>query len=120
MMTFVRGLVIGAVLAGASVALAGPASAEPLSGPYSGILIDGAGTVLNPKPINLSFAPCGPDCTKLTTPQKTFDLHLQGDTWVANYDWNGSPCTVSVDLPGTVLDDRCPNEQPMRMSLTKT
>jgi hypothetical protein len=119
MMTLARGLVIGAVMAGASVALAGPASAEPLSGAYSGILVDGSGAVLNPKPINMSFTPCGSDCTNLTAPQKNFDLHLQGDAWVATYDWNGSPCTVTVDLPGTVLDDRCPNEPPMRMALTK-
>lgn len=115
-----KGVVVGIALAGASIGLASPASAAPLEGSYNGILIDGAGQVLNSAPIGLSFAPCGPDCTNLTTPSQNIDMHLQGATWVATYDWGGTPCTITVDAGATVLDDVCPNEQPMRMSLTRT
>jgi hypothetical protein len=113
------GLAAGALLASAAIGLAGPASAEPLSGPYNGILIDGAGQVLNPNPIGLSFAACGPDCTHMKTPSQEIDLHLQGAAWVAGYDWHGSPCTITLDGNTSILDDVCPNEQPLRMSLTK-
>ncbi|MDZ4234770.1 MAG: hypothetical protein U1C73_13670 [Dietzia sp.] len=119
MSTVIRVLAVGVVLAGASVGLAGPAAAEPLDGSYSGILIDGAGQVLNPKPISLSFAPCGPDCTNMTTPSQNIDLRLQGGNWVAGYHWNGSPCTITVNPIARILDDVCPNQQPMRMALTR-
>ncbi|WP_123026265.1 hypothetical protein [Mycolicibacterium stellerae] len=119
MKTIVYGLAAGAVLAGAAIGFAGPASAEPLTGSYNGTLIDGAGQVLNPDPVGLTFSACGPDCTHMTTPSQEIDLHLQGGAWVAGYDWNGSPCTITLDGNGTVLDDVCPNEQPLRMSLTK-
>ncbi|MCV7170129.1 hypothetical protein H7I41_09395 [Mycobacterium manitobense] len=112
-------MAVGIVLVGASIGLAAPAAAEPLNGAYSGTLIDGAGTVLNPDPIRMTFAPCGPDCTRLTTPSQNVELHLQGGAWVAGYTWNGAPCTITVNGTGSILDDVCPNEQPMRMALTK-
>lgn len=118
MKMFAGGLFVGAVLAGA-IAVASPASAAPLEGSYSGLLIDGAGQVLNPKPIAMSFSACGADCARLQMPRQNVELRLQGGTWVGGYDWNGSPCAITVDGNAQVLDDVCPNEQPMRMALTK-
>jgi hypothetical protein len=114
-----RRLAVGVVLAGAAVGLASPASADQLNGSYSGTLIDGTGRVLNQKPVSLNFSPCGPDCTHMRTPSHDLDLHPQGDVWVANYDWNGSPCTTTVNGNTLILDDVCPNQQPMRLSLAK-
>jgi hypothetical protein len=54
----------------------------------------------------------------MKTPSQAIDLHLQGAAWVARYDWNGSPCTITLDGNGSVFEDVCPNEQSMRMSLT--
>jgi hypothetical protein len=109
---------VGALCASGLI-LAAPASAEPLAGPYNGTLIDGGGQVLNPKPVPLSFTPCGPDCTRMQTPSYTLDLHLQGATWTGSYPWSGAQCTTTIDAGSLVLDDRCPNEQPMRMSLVR-
>jgi hypothetical protein len=72
---------------------------------YSGILIDGTGQVLNPKPISLT--------------SQEIDLHLRGGAWMAGYDWNGSPCTITMVGNGGALDDVRPNEQPFRMLLCK-
>lgn len=119
LMRITLGITVAALTACTAVGLASPASAEPLSGSYNGILIDGTGEVLNPKPVSLNFVPCGPDCTHMKTPSQAIDLHLQGTAWVARYDWNGSPCTITLDGNGSVLEDVCPNEQSMRMSLTK-
>lgn len=53
-----------AVLAGAAVGLASPASAEPLQGTYTAEVIasDGSASPLTNSP--WVFTPCGPDCTR--------------------------------------------------------
>jgi hypothetical protein len=117
--TIVKTVAVGTVMAGVVLALAAPASAEALEGSYSGLLVDGTGQVLNPQPVAMTFAACGADCARLQMPQHSVELRLQGDAWVGGYDWNGSPCTITVDGNAQVLDDVCPNEQPMRMALTK-
>ncbi|WNG94984.1 hypothetical protein [Mycobacterium sp. ITM-2016-00318] len=118
MKTIAKGLFVGAVLAGA-IMVASPASAHPLEGSYSGLLIDGARQVLNPTPVAMSFSACGADCARLQMPRQNVELRLQGGTWVGGYDWNGSRCTITVDRNAQVLDNVCPNDQPMRMTLTK-
>jgi hypothetical protein len=66
MMTVTRGLAAGVVLAGAAVGLAGPASAEPLSGTYSATFNSSSGEMQTR---------AGDTTDK--------DLHLLGSLWTA-------------------------------------
>jgi hypothetical protein len=88
MMTVTRGLAAGVVLAGAAVGLAGPASAEPLSGTYSATFNSSSGEMQTRAGDTLTFVltPCGPDCTHLANPSEPStdkDLHLLGSLWTA-------------------------------------
>lgn len=76
-----RNAALVAVMAGAAVTLAGPASADPLSGSYTQTT-----TESNKFPpgshLERVFTPCGPDCTRdLTSSNGPADFHLQGSTW---------------------------------------
>jgi hypothetical protein len=64
MKAITRGLVAGIVLAGAAVALAGPASADPTAGPYTATIID-PGASNKEGSVIWSMAECGSDCFRL-------------------------------------------------------
>ncbi len=106
MMAITRGLTVGVVLAVAAVGLAGPASAQPLSGSYTEKVIDGA----FPGLIRTFVATaCGPDCAHLewSVPETAGDLHSQGDTWAGTRN-TGVPdirCTVTIDKSLVENDD---------------
>jgi hypothetical protein len=93
-----------AVLAGAAVGLAGPASAAGLSGTYTATVTEASGSV-GPAPIspgqNVTWllSECGPDCTHSQSPvgKAQVDLHLQGNSWVGGPDELGCNKTISAD-----------------------
>jgi hypothetical protein len=93
--------ILAAVMACAAVGLAGPASAEPLSGEYTGTVIDGGGGYREGKTATWTFAPCGPDCTQAGQ----MELHLQGDTWTGNQ--SGGSCTTAIDANSLVMTREC-------------
>jgi hypothetical protein len=98
------------VLAGAAVAMAGPASADPLSGPYTATVIDGGGHIEVGATQTWMFTPCGPDCTHYRTPGKQAgDLHLQADTWTGTTPWSsGGTCANTMDSNSLVFTMACP------------
>jgi hypothetical protein len=106
-MTITRKLAVGAVLVGAAIGLAGTASADPLSGNYTGTVTDGGGHYREGKTATWTFTPCGPDCTRLGGPTATepLELHLQGDTWTGNNP--GSSCTTTIDNNSLVSTRAC-------------
>ena len=78
---------VAAVIAGAAVGLAGPASADPASGNYTGTMVDGGGRyeVGDSKPWTIN--PCGPDCISAgTAGSPQHQLHRQGNLWIGDYE----------------------------------
>jgi len=98
----IRIAAVAALLAGASVGLASPASAEFLEGTYTadGIRPNGELSPMTDSPwVVIS---CGPGC--LLTGSREF--RLQGNTWTssADPDGDGIVCTTTIDnssLTGT-------------------
>ena len=107
-MRIIRAIAVAAAMAGgASVLLAGPASAEPLNGEYIGTVTDGGGGYREGKTAAWTFAPCGPDCSRLgPTAPAPLDLHLQGDSWSGSHS-NG--CTTAIDSNSLVMTRICGN-----------
>ena len=70
-------LLSGAVI-GATVALASPASAEPLTGTYNAQFTGQNGSSTTQTWI---LTPCGPDCSRLDNGTSVNELRLQGNTW---------------------------------------
>jgi hypothetical protein len=76
-------LTAGTVLIGASVAMAGPASADDLNGSYTQTITDGGGRFREGSTSQLTYTPCGPGCVTETGPSGApQDFHLQGDDYV--------------------------------------
>jgi hypothetical protein len=120
MMTITRAMAVAAVLAGAAVGMAGPASAEPLSGPYTTTIIDGGGIKENGSTSIWTLASCGPDCTRLQTASGfAFDLHPQGNTWTGSFDEAGVTCTSTLDNSSLLLTRQCPGQPNVVIGLTK-
>ena len=100
MITFTRGLALGAALVGAQIALAIPASADPAAGAYTG-------TILEAEQYNAGDAapftvdPCGPDCVHVVQTGKGWELHRQGNIW-AESDDRGSASLDEATLVLTV------------------
>jgi hypothetical protein len=105
-MTTMRIAGLVAVLASAAVGLAGPASAEPLSGDYTGTVTDGGGHYREGKTATWTFTPCGPDCSRLGAPTapEPLELHVQGNTWTGSHS-NG--CTTAIDINSLVMTREC-------------
>jgi hypothetical protein len=116
MITFIRGLAIGVVAAGAAVGLASPALAEPLGGSFLATITD-----VNPvwdmaRPgdaMDVTLTPCGVDCTMFAAPRVpqpwSTDLHLQGNTWTGiQPDTGFGPCPIALDNTSRALTITCP------------
>src|SRR5262249_40773171 len=80
-MKAIRIATLSALIAGASIGLAGPASADPLDGPYNLVVINGHGSMNNGTTNSIFASACGPDCTRLNAASWSADLHLAGNTW---------------------------------------
>lgn len=108
-MTMTRTAVVAAAMAAAAVGLAGPASAEPLSGSYTETLIEGGMAGFKQQ---LMATSCGPDCTHLqigVKPDNFAELHQQGDSWIGTRpQTDGQTCTVSINMNSLVNDENCP------------
>jgi hypothetical protein len=97
---------VAAVIAGAAVGLAGPASAaEPLSGNYRQTTTNSSkfppGSFM-PR----VFTPCGPDCTRdVTNPNYNNDFHLRGSTWVSDGGGGGQDSFDANSLAGRYVSD---------------
>lgn len=84
-MASIRALAAAAILAGAAIGVAGPASADPLDGPYTHTITDKTG---GPYKIGAQtpwiLSPCGPNCLHVhqaVDPEWDTDLHLEGNRW---------------------------------------
>jgi hypothetical protein len=96
MKTTTRFLVTAAVLAGAAVGFAAPASAEALDGTYKATFINGSATL----DYTWTFTPCGPDCTRMDPGPigAVTEMRLQGNTWSGSgQNAEGKTCTTSID-----------------------
>ena len=83
MITIIRGLAVGVVVAGAAVGLASPASADLHSGSYTATVTNGGGRV-RPGVTHLwTLTSCGSGCLHIhgDDPVWDKDIHLQGNTW---------------------------------------
>jgi hypothetical protein len=115
-----RGLAVGAVLAGAAVGLAGPASADPLSGSYTETVVSGG-----PPGVTRTFiaTACGPDCAHLefSVPGIAGDLHSQGDTWAGTRNTlkPDITCTVTINTKSLAETDECGSLGATHWQLTK-
>ena len=98
MRTVTRIVAVAAVLTGAAIGFAGPASAEALSGPYTVTFLGNGDATLD---YTWTFTPCGPDCTRMDpgSPISTpTDMRLQGNTWSGSaQNQEGKTCTTTID-----------------------
>jgi hypothetical protein len=69
---------LAAVLTGASVGLAGPAYADPLSGSYTATVVSSMG-YRGDTTATWVFTPCGPDCVRVNA--QNAELHPQDGGW---------------------------------------
>lgn len=86
MRTITRGLAVAAVLSGAAIGWAGPASAELLAGDYTATMINAGPTDRQEgSTATWAISPCGPDCMHVGGAGRPgWDLHRQGDTWTGS------------------------------------
>ena len=90
--TTIRGLAVGAVLAGCAIGLAGPACAELTDGTYT---VDYIGHPSDSKTLVVNS--CGDGCkhTQIVGADPAgLDFHLQGNTWSGQAD---PETTVTID-----------------------
>ena len=114
-MIIARGLAAGAVISGLAIGVAGPVSAEPLSGSYTGTItaVNPAGQGANVgQTTTFTLTPCGPDCTTMAAlnvnvPWAT-DLHLQGSTWTGHANQAGD-CALTLDNNSLAFTTVCPS-----------
>lgn len=107
---------MAAVLAGTSMGLASPASAEALAGTYTAetIGLDGSASPFTDSPWVLT--PCGPDCT--STGDREF--RLQGNTWTDSKPAaDGMPCRTTFDATTLTGMSGCDGME-FPIKLTKT
>lgn len=79
------------VLAGASIAVAGPAWADDLNGSYTVTVIDGGGRYRQGATFEWTLTPCGPGCVSRTLAgDPPADFHLQGDEYVRDDNSTGT------------------------------
>jgi hypothetical protein len=119
MKVLTRGLAVAAVLSGAAVGLASPASAEPPSGSYTATMIDAgqSGKQVGSTTI-WTMSTCGPDCTHVqTTSAGGHDFHLQDNTWI-QADSSGD-CKATIDNTSLVWTLACPDQPNVIVGLTK-
>jgi hypothetical protein len=99
-MPIIRKLGVGAVLVGAAIGLAGPASAELTDGTYQLTYLANPG----PEPRTVVVTSCGDGCKRfqIPGPYTPLDYHLQGDTWTAT-GADGNTQTINNNtLAGTI------------------
>jgi hypothetical protein len=116
MKTLTYGVAATAVLAGAALGLAGPASAESPNGMYTATITQSnpPGEAQVGDTMTVMLNPCGPDCTTLLSSSSTGwvgDLRLQGDTWagpVSNAH-SGTSCNATLDNGSLALILDCPS-----------
>jgi hypothetical protein len=119
-MTITRRVAAAAVLAGAAVGLASPASAEPPSGNYTATVTavndPMAAEMLMGQTNPATLTPCGSDCTHMVLGEKRFesDLRQQGDTWSGPLIRpSGAPCTATLNSSSLILTSDCPGDVPL-------
>jgi hypothetical protein len=94
-----RKAIFAVATAGIALAPAGPATADPADGNYTGTIIDGGGAYEEGSKAPFTLNPCGPDCIHLTQTGSGWVLHRQGSNWVGQDE--GDP--VNFDEGSLVL-----------------
>jgi hypothetical protein len=98
-----RFAIAAAVMAGAAIGLAGPASAELGEGSYA-INSTGGGGGMGIHS-HWVVTPCGQGCLTVRFANgETTDFHLQGNTWTGT---NAAGCTWTVDNNSLAGRDHC-------------
>ena len=107
MKSFRSTVAVAAMACGAALGLAGPASADALSGAYSATAIEGGLGMDTGTVSNWTFSNCGVDCSHLhTSGGIETDLHLQNNVW-SGADNKG--CFASLDNSSLVYTVVCPS-----------
>jgi hypothetical protein len=115
-MKMTRVAILVATMTCAAVGLSGPASADPVSGPYTATVIQGAQTYKQGATDNWTVSSCGPDCTHLDP--LGMDLQRQGNAWTALWGPSNS-CTASLDNTSLVFTEACPGFPDLVIGLSK-
>ena len=110
-----RSMALAAVLAGAALWLAGPASAQLGEGSYTWTTTGGNGpTGLHSQWV---LTPCGQSCLNVQFSNgKTTDFNLQGNTWTGPMPDTG--CTWTIDNNSLAGRNDCPASS-IEFQLTK-
>jgi hypothetical protein len=100
---------VGAAVLGSAIAVAAPASADPLNGRYLATVTDGGSHMRVGATQTVVFSPCGPDCTHIVKAPGITDLHLDGNSWNGTYaqDKSFGPCTYALDANTLDLFEQC-------------
>lgn len=114
-MIILRWLAASAALVVVAVGLAGPASADPLSGTYTATVTQATDTSgFGPPPIAAGdqltwlLSPCGPDCTRVEVadrPKHALDLQAQGESWSGGP--NAIGCSKTIDPGAATATEVC-------------
>jgi hypothetical protein len=115
MNTFTKGLVVCVASAGVAVGLAGPASAEPPSGSYTGTMIDGGGIKEDGSTAPATFGSCGPDCVTLQLAGPPTEMRRNVMGWTAAK----GECTWALQDPSLVMAITCPGKPHALIGFTK-
>jgi hypothetical protein len=112
--------IVAAAMASAAIGLASPASAEPLSGSYNALVINGGGVLVNGQTVSWTLSSCGPDCLRVDNKfdnGRSEEFHLQGNTWIGPSE---DGCTDKLDNNSLVDTIHCSDGSPdMVYQLTK-
>jgi hypothetical protein len=110
-----RGMAIGAVLVGAAVGLASPASAQLSEGSYTWTITAGGPVGLDSHWVLTS---CGQDCiTVQFSNGDTMDVHLQGNAWTGIKSNPG--CAFTIENNSLAGRENCPDGTTTQFQLAK-
>jgi hypothetical protein len=122
-MTLIRALLAVAISAAATIGPAAPASAEPLSGPYTRTITDKSGG-----PFHIGgqtpwiLGPCGPSCLHIhqaVDPEWATDVHLQGNARTGAVNENRTMSFDKDTLVGTDVFTKGDASYTVGFTLTK-
>lgn len=114
MVGVLRAMAVGVAVTAAALGLAGPASADPVAGSYTGTMIDGAGRYENGSTSAASLTACGPDCFRIQMGSASRDLIREGGVWIARE----GDCSYSLDNASLVYTLQCADRPPAVVGLT--
>ncbi|MGE2731707.1 hypothetical protein ACQI4F_19715 [Mycolicibacterium vaccae] len=107
-----RAAAVGGVVVLGAIALAVPASAEPLEGSYTATVTNSLGNYFGERSSTWVFTPCGPDCVEVSAQGAV--LHARDGGWSGTFELraqdNGEVvvCTRGITEATLTASDVCP------------